>query len=172
VAEYKKAGRKVVFTNGCFDLLHVGHVSYLAEARELGDVLIVGLNSDASVRRLKGPTRPVIKQSDRATMLAALAAVDHVVIFDEPTPHGLLEALRPDVLVKGGTYAPHEVVGHEVVTAYGGQVCVVGVVEGVSTTKIVDSLRGGPISPTPEVSILPGPHLLPAAAPSTRAKSA
>lgn len=168
IAEHQKAGRKIVFTNGCFDLLHVGHVSYLAEARELGDVLIVGLNSDASVRRLKGPTRPVINQSDRATMLAALAAVDYVVIFDEPTPHRLLEALRPDVLVKGGTYAPQEVVGHEVVTAYGGEVCVVGMVDGVSTTKIVALLRGAPASTT-----LAGPHFLPAAAVhSTGAKQA
>jgi D-beta-D-heptose 7-phosphate kinase/D-beta-D-heptose 1-phosphate adenosyltransferase len=139
--EHRQAGRKIVFTNGCFDLLHVGHVSYLAEARSLGDVLMVGLNSDASVRRLKGKTRPVIGERDRATMLAALAAVDHVVIFDEATPHQLLHRVRPDVLVKGGTYAPHEVVGHEVVTAYGGQVCVVGLVAGVSTTKIVESLK-------------------------------
>ncbi|HWB07791.1 MAG TPA: D-glycero-beta-D-manno-heptose 1-phosphate adenylyltransferase [Pirellulales bacterium] len=138
---HRGAARKIVFTNGCFDLLHVGHVSYLAEARRLGDVLMVGLNSDASVRRLKGPTRPVISERDRATMLAALAAVDHVVIFDEPTPHHLLHRLRPDVLVKGGTYAPNEVVGHEVVSAYGGQVCVVGLVAGVSTTKIVESLK-------------------------------
>lgn len=170
VAEHKQAGRKIVFTNGCFDLLHVGHVSYLAEARGLGDVLIVGLNSDASVRRLKGPTRPVINQSDRATMLAALAAVDHVVIFDEPTPHRLLEALRPDVLVKGGTYAPHEVVGHEVVTAYGGQVCVVGMVDGVSTTKIVASLRGAPASPTVAGPALAGPHFLQTAAHAAGAK--
>jgi D-beta-D-heptose 7-phosphate kinase / D-beta-D-heptose 1-phosphate adenosyltransferase len=140
-AEHRSAGRKVVFTNGCFDLLHVGHVSYLAEARALGDMLVVGLNSDASVRRIKGPARPVIGERDRATLLAALAAVDYVVIFDEATPHNLLHRLRPDVLVKGGTYAPDEVVGHEVVTAYGGQVCVVGLVDGVSTTKIVESLK-------------------------------
>ncbi|HVX15478.1 MAG TPA: D-glycero-beta-D-manno-heptose 1-phosphate adenylyltransferase [Pirellulales bacterium] len=142
VEDHKRAGRTVVFTNGCFDLLHVGHVSYLAEARGLGDILIVGLNSDESVRRLKGPSRPVIGQHDRATMLAALAAVDHVVLFDDATPHRLLECLRPDILVKGGTYAPAEVVGHEVVAAYGGRVCVVGLVEGVSTTKIVASLKG------------------------------
>lgn len=140
-AEHRSAGRKVVFTNGCFDLLHVGHVSYLAEARALGDMLIVGLNSDASVRRIKGPARPVIGERDRATLLAALSAVDYVVIFDEATPHNLLHRVRPDVLVKGGTYTPDEVVGHEVVRAYGGQVCVVGLVAGVSTTKIVDSLK-------------------------------
>lgn len=141
VADHRAAGRKIVFTNGCFDLLHAGHVSYLDEACSLGAVLIVGLNSDASVRRIKGPTRPVINQRDRATLLAALAAVDHVVVFDEATPHHLLHRLKPDVLVKGGTYTPDQVVGHEVVSAYGGQVCVVGVVEGVSTTKIVESLK-------------------------------
>lgn len=171
VVEHKKAGRKVVFTNGCFDLLHVGHVSYLAEARELGDVLVVGLNSDASVRRLKGSTRPIINETDRATMLAALAAVDHVVVFEEPTPHSLLEALRPDILVKGGTYAPHEVVGHELVTAYGGKVRVVGVVEGVSTTKIVDALRGAPATSVPVNPALAGPHFLTAAAYATGAKA-
>ncbi|MGH7139031.1 MAG: D-glycero-beta-D-manno-heptose 1-phosphate adenylyltransferase [Pirellulales bacterium] len=163
VAEHKQTGRKIVFTNGCFDLLHVGHVSYLAEARELGDVLIVAVNSDASVRRLKGPTRPVIGQRDRAMMLAALAAVDYVVVFDEPTPHRLLEKLRPDVLVKGGTYAPEDVVGHEVVTAYGGRVRVVGLVEGVSTTKIVTSLQAAPGSTgftSGSAAGLRGPHYL------------
>lgn len=162
VNEHKAAGRKIVFTNGCFDLLHVGHAGYLAEARGLGDVLVVGVNSDASVRRLKGPTRPVIGERDRASLLAALAAVDYVVIFDEATPHGLLHRLRPDVLVKGGTYASHEVVGHEVVTAYGGKVCVVGLVEGVSTTKIVASLRHaaetGGHTPGAVAGILQGPH--------------
>lgn len=163
-ARHRAAGEKIVFTNGCFDLLHVGHISYLAEARALGDLLIVGLNSDSSVRRLKGPTRPVINERDRAAMLAAMAAVDYVVIFDEPTPHHLLHSLRPDVLVKGGTYRPDEVVGHEVVEAYGGQVGVVGLVEGVSTTAILASLadRDG----------LKGPHFGPAAeTPRTRKAS-
>jgi D-beta-D-heptose 7-phosphate kinase/D-beta-D-heptose 1-phosphate adenosyltransferase len=136
----RRMGRKIVFTNGCFDLLHVGHVTYLAEAASLGDVLVVGVNSDASVRRLKGPSRPVISESDRAAMLAAMACVEAVVIFDDDTPHGLLEALRPDVLVKGGTYAPSEVVGREVVEAYGGEVHVTNVVDGISTTRIVQSL--------------------------------
>ena len=117
---YRRRGRTVVFTNGCFDLLHVGHVSYLSEAAKLGNTLIVGVNSDASVRRLKGSSRPVIAESDRAAMLAALACVGYVVVFDEDTPHRLLEAIRPDVLVKGGTYTPSEVVGHEIVEAYGG----------------------------------------------------
>lgn len=138
--QLRKRGKRIVFTNGCFDLLHVGHVTYLAEAAALGDVLFVGLNSDASVSRLKGPQRPVINERDRAALLAALACVGHVVVFDEPTPHRLLRAIRPDVLVKGGTYTPDEVVGHELVESYGGRVCVTGMVDGISTTKIVESL--------------------------------
>ncbi len=137
---HRARGESVVLTNGCFDLLHVGHVTYLQEAADLGDRLIVAVNSDAGVRRLKGPTRPVISETDRAAMLAALWAVDYVVIFDEDTPHELLRQLRPDVLVKGGTYTPEQVVGHEVVEAYGGRVCVTGVIDGVSTTAIVSSL--------------------------------
>lgn len=148
--EHQRRGERVVFTNGCFDLLHVGHVTYLAQAKAMGEVLIVGLNSDAGVQRLKGPTRPVIGEADRAAVLAALSAVDYVVIFDEDTPHALLHAIKPDVLVKGGTYAPHEVVGHEVVTAYGGEVRVAGVVDGVSTTKIVHGLQRPP-EPPPEL---------------------
>lgn len=149
----------IVMTNGCFDLLHVGHVSYLAEAATLGDKLVVGLNSDRSVRRLKGPTRPVIDQRDRAAMLAAMACVDYVVLFDDDTPHELLERIRPDVLVKGGTYRPDEVVGHEVVEAYGGRVCVTGMVDGISTTAIVDSLARG--------QRLAGPHFTERAAKPT-----
>ncbi len=136
----RRQGKKVVFTNGCFDLLHVGHVSYLAEAAALGDLLIVGVNSDASVRKLKGPQRPVIQEQDRAAMLAALAAVAFVVVFDDDTPCDLLRSIRPDVLVKGGTYTTDQVVGHEIVTAYGGKVCVTSVVDGISTTRIVESL--------------------------------
>jgi D-beta-D-heptose 7-phosphate kinase/D-beta-D-heptose 1-phosphate adenosyltransferase len=143
--EHRQRGEKVVFTNGCFDLLHVGHVTYLADAARLGDVLMVAVNSDHSVRRLKGPNRPVIGQADRAAMLAALGCVRYVIEFDDDTPCRLLEAIRPDVLVKGGTYEPHEVVGHEIVKAYGGQVCVAGLVEGISTTNILASLpHGGP----------------------------
>jgi D-beta-D-heptose 7-phosphate kinase/D-beta-D-heptose 1-phosphate adenosyltransferase len=142
-AEYRRRGEKVVFTNGCFDLLHVGHVAYLCEAARLGDVLVVGVNSDASVRKLKGAGRPAITEADRAAMLAALACVQHVVIFDDDTPHALLHAIRPDVLVKGGTYAPSEIVGHEIVEGYGGTVCVTSVVEGISTTNILASLARG-----------------------------
>ena len=135
----KQLGQKVVFTNGCFDLLHAGHVQYLQEAAALGDCLIVAINSDASVRRLKGPTRPVISQQQRAMMLAALECVDHAVVFDADTPLELLEQLRPNVLVKGGTTAI--IVGRELVESYGGEVCTLSEVPNVSTTRIVSSIR-------------------------------
>ena len=147
VEAHLAAGRKIVFTNGCFDLLHVGHVRYLEEAARLGDVLIVAINSDRGVRALKGPTRPVIGQADRAALLSALACVDYVVVFDQPTPLELLERIRPDVLVKGGTYRADEVVGKELVESYGGRVHVAGKIEGVSTTQIVESLRQEKRSP-------------------------
>ena len=149
VAADKAAGRTVAFANGCFDLLHVGHVTYLAEAARLGNILIVGVNSDASVKRLKGAGRPAIAESDRAAMLAALACVHHVVIFDEDTPNALLHAIRPDVLVKGGTYTPEQVVGHEIVESYGGTVCVTGLVDGVSTTNILASVARGETAGAP-----------------------
>jgi D-beta-D-heptose 7-phosphate kinase/D-beta-D-heptose 1-phosphate adenosyltransferase len=134
---YRRHGKTLVFTNGCFDLLHVGHVTYLQEASELGDVLVVAINSDDSVRRLKGSHRPVIRQSDRAKMLAALDCVDRVLIFDEDTPRELLRRLRPEFLVKGGTYAPGEVIGQELVREYGGNVVVLSLVAGVSTSTII-----------------------------------
>jgi len=140
-AAYRHDGKAVVFTNGCFDLLHVGHVTYLQEAAQLGDALIVAINSDASVQRLKGPQRPIIHDADRAGLLAALACVDHVLIFDDDTPHRLLERIRPDVLVKGGTYTPDEVVGAEVVRAYGGRIYVTQKVEATSTSAIMDTIR-------------------------------
>ncbi|MFC1757631.1 D-glycero-beta-D-manno-heptose 1-phosphate adenylyltransferase [Planctomycetota bacterium] len=140
--EYRRKGRSIAFTNGCFDLLHVGHVTYLQEAASLADVLVVGVNSDSSVRRLKGPDRPVIRECDRLAMLSALCCVDHVILFSSETPCDIIRAIRPDVLVKGGTYTTDEVVGHEIVEAYGGKVCVTSIVDGVSTTKIVNSLTG------------------------------
>lgn len=141
-AAYRRDGKSVVFTNGCFDLLHVGHVTYLEEAADLGDILVVAVNSNASIRRLgKGPERPIALEADRAAMLAALGCVDHVLIFDDDTPHRLLDAIRPDVLVKGGTYTVDQVVGHEIVEAYGGHVCVTGMQPGVSTTKLVAEIR-------------------------------
>jgi D-beta-D-heptose 7-phosphate kinase/D-beta-D-heptose 1-phosphate adenosyltransferase len=143
-AGYRKGGKTLVFTNGCFDLLHVFHANYLGEAAALGDVLVVAVNSDASVRRLRGPARPVIKEADCAAMLAALDCVDHVLIFDDDTPHELLRRLRPEILVKGGTYRVEEVVGADVVAAYGGRVCVTGKIDGVSTTDILAAVRKPP----------------------------
>jgi len=142
VSARKRLGQRVVFTNGCFDLLHVGHIHSLQQAAREGDCLIVAINSDDSVRRLnKGPDRPIFSQEDRAAMLAALEAVDYVTVFDEATPHALLDCLRPDVLVKGGTYSHDEIVGWELVEAYGGEVKPLGVLPGVSTTRIVELLR-------------------------------
>ncbi len=142
--EARRDGRRVVFTNGCFDLLHRGHVDLLRKARELGEVLIVGLNDDASVRRLKGPGRPVTGVEDRAEILAALAAVDAVVVFSEETPLELIRALVPDVLVKGADYRPEDVVGAGVVRAAGGRVALVPLTRGRSTTGILDRTRGEP----------------------------
>ncbi|OYW20620.1 MAG: D-glycero-beta-D-manno-heptose 1-phosphate adenylyltransferase, partial [Planctomycetales bacterium 12-60-4] len=143
ISARRRAGQRIVLTNGCFDLLHVGHVSYLQEAAREGDCLIVAINSDDSVRRLgKGPDRPIFDQQYRSRMLAGLEAVDYVVTFDEDTPHHVLEEVRPDVLVKGGTYSTEEIVGREVVWAYGGIVKPMGMTPGVSTTDIVNRLRG------------------------------
>lgn len=136
VAQWQENGDEVVFTNGCFDLLHPGHVDILHKARNLGDRLVVGLNSDASVHRLKGSRRPIVKEEDRAAILSALSSVDLVVIFDEDTPIELIRAVRPDILVKGADYKPHEVVGKEVVESYGGRVELVPLIEGHSTTGI------------------------------------
>lgn len=140
VHQNRAAGASVVFTNGCFDILHVGHATYLADAAAQGDLLLVGLNSDNSVRGLKGPSRPVIGQADRAAMLAALGCVDGVVIFDEETPQNLIEAIRPDVLVKGADYTGKEVVGQAFVESYGGRVYLSPVVPGVSTTEILSKI--------------------------------
>ena len=140
-AEARRTGKRIVFTNGCFDLLHVGHVRYLAAARDAGDLLVVAINDDASVRRLKGPERPLVSEAARAEVLAALAAVDYVTIFGEDTPAEVIAALVPDVLVKGADWAPDQVVGREVVEAHGGRVLLITVVEGFSTTALVERLR-------------------------------
>ncbi len=137
----RRLGQRIAFTNGCFDLLHVGHVQYLHEARAQADLLVVGLNSDASVQALKGPGRPVNAVPARAQVLAALQAVDYITVFDEPTPLGLIEALRPDVLVKGADYRKDEVVGAEFVESYGGRVYLAPLREGYSTTGLLDRLR-------------------------------
>jgi D-beta-D-heptose 7-phosphate kinase/D-beta-D-heptose 1-phosphate adenosyltransferase len=133
----QRCGETVVFTNGCFDLLHVGHVQYLQRARALGGCLVVGLNDDASVRLLKGQRRPLLPQQERARILAALGCVDYITIFSDATPLSLIRLLRPDVLVKGGDHTPEAVVGHDIVEAYGGRVCIMPYVEGVSTTEII-----------------------------------
>ncbi|MDT8375751.1 MAG: D-glycero-beta-D-manno-heptose 1-phosphate adenylyltransferase [Mariprofundaceae bacterium] len=132
---------RVVFTNGCFDLLHPGHVSYLEDARKMGDVLVVGLNSDDSIRRLKGPFRPVNSLSDRAHMLAALRSVDLVVPFSEDTPINLIRALLPDVLVKGGDYRPDDIVGAREVCKAGGEVIVVPFLGGYSSSALIDRIK-------------------------------
>ena len=138
LARYKRPrAQRVVFTNGCFDLLHRGHVEYLYQARELGDVLIVGLNSDDSVRRLKGEGRPVNEEFDRAVVLAGLACVDAITFFDEDTPRELIAELLPDVLVKGGDYSPETIVGREEVERAGGRTVVLPFVPGRSTTQIL-----------------------------------
>ena len=144
VRRARRQGARVVFTNGVFDLLHAGHALLLDRARRLGDLLVVGLNSDASVRRLKGPERPVVGQRDRARLLAALEAVDLVVVFGEDTPLRVIRALLPDVLVKGGDWKAGAIVGKDVVEGRGGRVVRVKVVTGLSTTALVRAIRGSP----------------------------
>jgi rfaE bifunctional protein nucleotidyltransferase chain/domain len=136
-----RAGKQVVFTNGCFDILHVGHVRYLQEARAQGDWLVVGLNTDASVRRLKGPSRPLQSEEARAEILAALACVDFVTFFSEDTPENLIRELRPDVLVKGGDYSIESIVGAPFVQSYGGRVKSLQFVDGFSTTSIIKKIK-------------------------------
>ena len=144
VKELHGAGQKVVYTNGCFDLLHLGHVRYLEAARDLGDALIIGVNTDLSVKRLgKGGDRPLTPEADRARVLAACACVDRVVLFGEDTPLELITLLQPDILVKGGDYQPDEIVGREVVLARGGRVVALPFVPGYSTTSLIDRIRSG-----------------------------
>ena len=140
-AAMQQQGKTIVFTNGCFDILHAGHVSYLDRAAKLGNVLVVGLNSDASVQRLKGPARPVNSQQDRALVLGALRSVDYVTVFEEDTPLELIKALQPDVLVKGGDYLVEQIVGADIVTNRGGRVLSLPFVEGKSTTSIIERMK-------------------------------
>ncbi len=140
-AGLREEGRRLVFTNGCFDILHVGHVRYLQRARALGDALLVAINSDRSVRALKGEGRPVMSEAERAEMLAALACVDFVTVFEEDSPRRLIAELLPDVLVKGGDYALDEIHGREEVEAAGGRVLALPFVEGASTTNIIERIR-------------------------------
>jgi rfaE bifunctional protein nucleotidyltransferase chain/domain len=143
VAERRASGGTIVFTNGVFDLLHPGHVRYLQQARALGDALIVGINSDRSVRAIKGPERPVTPAAERAEIVAALECVDAAVVFDEDTPHALIDTIQPDVLVKGADWAEDAIVGREIVEARGGRVVRMPIAAGHSTTGIIEKIRAG-----------------------------
>lgn len=140
-ARLRDSGSRLVFTNGVFDLLHVGHVRYLAQARALGDALVVAINSDRSVRELKGPDRPVFDQAERAEILAALRQVDYVVVFDDLSPRSLITQLLPDVLVKGGDYQPDQIHGREEVEAAGGKVISLPFVDGASTSRLIERMK-------------------------------
>jgi D-beta-D-heptose 7-phosphate kinase / D-beta-D-heptose 1-phosphate adenosyltransferase len=141
LAALRASGRTVVFTNGCFDLLHVGHITYLNEARGLGDTLVVGLNTDRSVSALKGPSRPIIPEEERSHLMAALECVDYVILFDEDTPLDMISRIKPDILVKGADYSREEVVGHEIVESYGGRVELIKLVENRSTSDLIRKIR-------------------------------
>lgn len=145
----KRNGHRIVFTNGCFDLLHPGHVRSLEQARSLGDCLVVGMNSDSSVRILKGPERPLLPEQERAKILAALAAVDYVVIFDQPTPRELIARLLPDILVKGADWNVQEIAGREEVESAGGEVRTVALEPGYSTTRLIEEMKRLALAPAP-----------------------
>ncbi|WP_461832314.1 D-glycero-beta-D-manno-heptose 1-phosphate adenylyltransferase [Aquifex sp.] len=138
--EERKKGKKIVFTNGCFDIIHAGHVDYLEKAKKLGDILVVGLNSDNSVKRIKGEKRPINPQEQRAKVLSSLKPVDYVVIFEEDTPEKLIRAIKPDVLVKGGDWPIEKIVGKEFVESYGGKVLTIPFTYNVSTTEIIKKI--------------------------------
>ena len=140
IQDLKANGKRIIFTNGCFDLLHIGHVRYLEEAKSLGDILVVGVNSDASVRGLKGPNRPILPEEERAEILSGLGCVDYVTIFDEPTPFNLISLLLPHVLVKGGDWTKEETVGWETVERTGGEVVILSFVEGASTSHLIETI--------------------------------
>jgi rfaE bifunctional protein nucleotidyltransferase chain/domain len=141
IDEWKQQGFEIVFTNGCFDLIHLGHVDYLFQAAQLGDKLVIGLNSDSSVTRLKGNSRPINDEAGRALILAAFSFVDAVIIFEENTPRQLIEILRPDILVKGADYQNKEIVGGEFVESIGGKVVLIPYIKGYSTTKIIHKIK-------------------------------
>ncbi len=136
----RDAGKTLVFTNGCFDLLHAGHVTYLQQARALGDVLWVGLNTDASIQGLKGPLRPIVPEKERAIVMAALGCVDGVVLFSEPTPNALITALQPDIHTKGGDYEATDLPEYSIITAYGGEVKILPFVEGMSSSNMIGTI--------------------------------
>ena len=136
----RKAGKRIVFTNGCFDILHVGHVRYLTAARSKGDALVLGLNSDASVKSIKPDNRPIVSQDQRAEVLAGLACVDYITIFDEPDPLALIQTIKPDVLIKGADWKEAEIIGSDVVRSYGGSVVRIEIVPGISTSGIIQRI--------------------------------
>ena len=138
--DLKTKGKRIVFTNGCFDLLHVGHIRYLEEAKSLGDILLVGVNSDRSVREIKGPYRPILPEEERAEILSALGCVDYVTIFDEPTPLNLISLLLPHILVKGGDWTKEATVGWEAVEGAGGEVVILSFIEGSSTSQLIETI--------------------------------
>jgi len=140
INDLKAKGRRIVFTNGCFDLLHIGHVRYLEEAKALGDVLVVGVNSDASVRKLKGPKRPVLPQAARAEILSGLGCVDYITLFNERDPLKLITLLRPNILAKGGDWTKEQIVGKEVVERSGGEVFIIPFVKGASTSNLIETI--------------------------------
>lgn len=144
VQAWRNQGQKIVFTNGCFDILHLGHVDYLEKARQLGDKLVLGLNTDASINRIKGPSRPLQDEMSRARVMASLLFVDAVVFFDEDTPLELIKAVQPDILVKGDDYTIENIVGQDVVTARGGEVKTIPLVKGYSTTNVVKKIENRP----------------------------
>ena len=141
VEKWQSEGKKIVFTNGCFHIVHLGHIYYLEKARTLGDKLVLGLNTDASVNRLKGPTRPVVNEYARSRMMAAFEFVDTVILFDEPTPLQVIEQVKPDILVKGDDYTVETIVGSDFVLAKGGEVKTISLVEGYSTTSLIQKIK-------------------------------
>jgi len=138
LSSLKRKGKRIVFTNGCFDILHVGHVDYLSRAKRLGDILVVGLNSDSSVKKIKGKNRPINKESDRAKVLSSLYFVDYITPFSETTPENLIKKLKPDILVKGGDWKAKDIVGSSFVRSYGGKIKSISFVKGYSTTSIIE----------------------------------
>ena len=148
IRKIRDQGLSIVFTNGCFDIIHQGHIRYLSEASDMGDILIVGLNTDDSVRRLKGKNRPLQDQGSRAITLAAISFIDYIVLFDEDTPLRIIETIMPDILVKGGDYTPEKIVGYDVVQAGGGKVVTIPLEKGYSTSIIINKLSAGKINPS------------------------
>ena len=141
VKQWSKENKKIVFTNGCFDIIHQGHIDYLAKARDLGDKLIIGLNTDLSISSIKGPTRPIQDEKSRAIILASMQFVDAIVYFSDPTPYELIKALQPDILVKGADYKPEEIIGYDIVKAKGGEIITLTYLEGYSTTNIIKKIH-------------------------------